>query len=226
MTLRRSLSLLAALCSLLASQASQAVLLTPGVSTPLPGTTVAAEPQLAGGIIEDKLLGFSMTTGKGLVTGQVQSRVVRSSVDGTLDFYWRVLNDANSLDDVAFFRIGLFNAPEYNANFRIDGLGDRAPVSAFRFTGSLQSFVNFDFTTVGPTGAPSGLHPGESSNFMLMDTSATSYAEAATMDVADFGTVHDSQSLPAFTPSAVPEAQTYALMGLGLLLVGYRLRKR
>jgi hypothetical protein len=152
MTLRRSLTTLAALCALLASQASQAVALVPGVVSALPGTSVAAEPPLAGLIIEDKMLDFSMTTGKGLVSGQVQSRVVRSSVDGTLDFYWRVLNDASSLDDVAFFRIGLFNAPEYNANFRIDGIGDRAPLSAFRFTGSQDSFVNFDFTTQTSTG--------------------------------------------------------------------------
>lgn len=217
--------LAAAALLLLAHSASQAVALVPGVLTALPGTTVAADPQLAGLVIEDKLFNYSMTTAIGLVTGQIQSRVVRSSADGTLDFYWRVTNDPNSLDDVGYFRIGLFNAPEYNSNYRIDGVGDLAPVSAFRFSGGSESYVNFAFFSTSPTGASSGLRPGQSSNFILMDTSATQYAETAIMDVADFGTANISGLFAAFTP-AVPEPQSYGLMALGLLMLGARRYRR
>jgi hypothetical protein len=227
-----SIRLLAAIAAVLGAQSGHAVTLASGATASLPGTTVAVEPQLAGSIIEDKLFSFSMLAGAGsvpgtlLVTGQVQSRVVRSSLDGTLDFYWRVTNDANSQADVAFFRIGLFDAPEYNANYRIDGVGDRAPVTAHRFTTPYESYVNFDFTTQGPTGGNVGLKPGESSNFMLLDTSATTYAETATMDVADFGTYHESQSFATFTPAAVPEPQTYSLIGFGLLAIALKRRRQ
>jgi hypothetical protein len=59
-----------------------AVILTPGVVTPLPGTTVAADPSLAGTIVQDVLSPFTMTTSTGVTTGEIQSRVVLA-VDGT-----------------------------------------------------------------------------------------------------------------------------------------------
>lgn len=220
MNLRTSLPRLCAVGSLLAFQVAEAVPLVPGAATALPGTTAMVQPELAGLVLEDKIFNFTMTTAKGTVTGELQSRVVRSALEGTVDFYWRVMNDLSSKDDVAFFRIGLFNSPEYDANYRIDGVGDRAPISAYRFPGSQESFVNFDFTITDANGALSALHPGESSYFMLMDTSATTYSETAFMDVASFGTMHESQSFDTFTPSSVPEPETFALIGLGLLGMG------
>lgn len=218
-------SLVTAVTLLVAAPAAHAVTLVPGVVTPLPGTTVAAEPQLAGIVLEDELVDFSMTTSLGLVTGRIQSRVVRSDLDGTLDFYWRVFNDATSEDDVAFFRIGDFVAPEYEANWRIDGLGDEPPVSAFRFTIPQESFVNFRFARTGPTGGGEvGLAPGQSSNFMLLDTSVKDYAKTAVMDVASFGTVSASEIAATFAP--IPEPSTLALLALGLTGVAIAGRRR
>lgn len=202
--------------------AAQAVTLVDNTAVALPGTTVAAEPQLAGTVLEDKLTDFSIA-GEG-ITGHIQSRVVRSSVDGTLDFYWRVFNDESSKGNIGNFRIGEFLAPEYNANWRIDGLGDVAPTSAYKFGGGLadQGYINFQFfDAASSTGL---LTPGKSSMFMFLDTSATSYNESALMDVANRDTTQISGLSYTFTP-AVPEPSTYALMGLGLAAMGF-LRRR
>jgi hypothetical protein len=121
-----------------------AVILTPGVVTPLPGTTVAADPSLAGTIVQDVLSPFTMTTPTGVTTGEIQSRVVLA-VDGTYDFYWRVFNDSTSAGDIGFFRTGDIESPTYDANYRIDGLGDLAPVSAFLFSSPNPGFINFAF---------------------------------------------------------------------------------
>ncbi len=135
----------------LSALSAHAALLNPGDTLPLPGTTVVVEPQLAGTVLVDELIPFSFSAGIGLgnITGEVQQRIVRSSVDGTLDFYWRVTNDPNSAAAIGSFRLGNFVSPEYNANWRIDSIGVRAPDSATRFLGSFDSYVNFTFSSNG-----------------------------------------------------------------------------
>jgi hypothetical protein len=58
----------------------------------LPGTRVAERPELAGLILEDQLFDYSFTDSNigESVSGTVQNRVVKSNVDGTMDFYWRI----------------------------------------------------------------------------------------------------------------------------------------
>ena len=207
----------------LSAHAAQAVNLVFDTSVPLPGTTVAAEPQLAGVVLEDKLTNFSIL-GEG-ITGHVQSRVVRSSVDGTLDFYWRVFNDASSTGNIGNFRIGEFISPEYNANWRIDGLGDVAPDSAYMFGGTYagRGYINFQFfNSDSQTGT---LAPGQTSYFILLDTTATSYSENALMDVANRSTTAISETMSTFGPSAVPEPSTYAMLGLGLAAIAFVRRR-
>jgi hypothetical protein len=83
----------------------------------LPGTTSFAEPQLAGVVLVDELIPFSFSARPALgnITGTVQQRAVRSSVDGTIDFYWRIINDTDSAAAIGSFRLG-FRFPEINAN--------------------------------------------------------------------------------------------------------------
>ncbi|MGD2074437.1 MAG: VPLPA-CTERM sorting domain-containing protein [Gammaproteobacteria bacterium] len=201
----------------------QAVVLNPGdTGVALPGTTVAANPQLAGTIIIDEAIPFSFSAGSGLgnITGQVQQRIVRSSVDNTLDFYWRVQNHPTSAGAIGSFRIGDFVSPEYNANWRIDGLGDTAPSDATRFSGILESFVNFDFD-VFSTDPADGLLPGQSSYFMFLDTTATNYAKTAKFDVTNMVQNPISGAFAAYSPTVVPVPAAVWLFGSGLLsLVG------
>jgi hypothetical protein len=224
---RVSLSVAATATMFLLSSGAQAVVLTPGVVTPLPGTTVAANPSLAGTIVQDILTPFTMTTTTGTVTGEVQSRVVHA-VDGTYDFYWRVFNDSTSAGDIGFLRTGDISTPTYDANYRIDGLGDLAPVSALLFTSPTPGFINFAFYDTTSSN-PTALAPGQSSLFIFLDTDATHYAKTAFVDVASIGTFFDSNEIATFAPSAVPELSTWAMMlagFAGLGFAGYRTSRK
>lgn len=218
---------IAAILSLSAFSAN-AVLLNPGdTDIPLPGTTSAAEPQLAGIIIVDELIAFSFSAGVGAgdITGMVQQRIVRSDVDGTLDFYWRVFNDANSAAAIGSFRIGNFVSPEYDVNWRIDGLGDKAPDSATRFSGAMDSFVNFDFD-VYSTDPNDGLLPGQSSYFMFLDTTATLYTKTAVYDLTNMFQNPISEQFAAYSPAVVPVPAAVWLFGSGLIgLLGIARRR-
>ena len=94
--------------------AAGAVALPAASTVGLPGTTVAAHPELAGLVLEDVDQPFSFIDSTGhTLSGVVQNRVVRSSVDGTLDFYWRIKNtngESASGDPGAItaFRVGGF----------------------------------------------------------------------------------------------------------------------
>jgi hypothetical protein len=199
--------------------AAHAVSVSPGQTVALPGTTLAAEPNLAGTVVLDDVYSFDQTFSSGTYVGSVQERVVRESGTGTLDFYWRVSNtgtpgvDANLGD----FRIGDFNisAAPINLNYRIDGLGTTAPTSAERFSGIFQNYFNFGFAD--------GIAPGQSSYFLLAETNATAFTQNASFDLTNVG---ESQVIfSGVQVSPAPEPETYAMMLAGLAVMsflGYR----
>jgi hypothetical protein len=201
---------------------AHAVLIGPGdTQVPLPGTTSAAEPHLAGIVVlVDEIIPFSFFDGGsgGTISGRVQQRLLLA-VDGTIDFYWRVFNDETSSGAIGAFRVGEFDAPEYDVNWRIDGLGDRGPDTATRFL-SPSSYVNFNFFLQSPV---SGLLPGEESFFFFFDTTATHYAKTAIFDLA--ATQGISATFDAYEPAAIPEPATFGLLGAGVAVLA-RLRNR
>jgi hypothetical protein len=203
----------------------RAINVNPGDSLSISGTTELARPELAGPIIADVFIPFSFTdtlTG-GLISGTLQNRVVQEA-SGTLDIYYRVIQDPNSGGPVGAVRTSGFDLLSTDCDFRLDGSGTVAPINITRFSGIASGDLNFSFTLGG--GAP--VLAGESSYFMFIKTTATSYDQNGLTDIsADFGAGLEGISLPlmTFEPATVPEPSTLALLAIGSLAM-YRLIRR
>ncbi|MCP9446758.1 MAG: hypothetical protein NNA22_04200 [Nitrospira sp.] len=158
----------------------------------------------------DEVVPFSFDAYGGTVSGTVQVRIVRSDLDGTMDFYWRVINDAASAGPIAAFRIGQFTDTFHNVNVALDGLGDIDSISAFRFSGAFDGYVNFHFDDA--------LVPGTSSKFFFVDTNAISYTKTAIYDLT--GQTEISQLYPMYAPAPIPVPGALLLFGSGLIGLG------
>lgn len=142
----------------------------------------------------------------------------KSCLDGTMDFYWRVVNDATSAGPIADFRIGQFPDTFQNVNFRIDGLGEVDSISAYRFSGAFDGSVNFSFGDA--------LTPGSSTKFLFVDTNALSYTRTALYDLTNIGQTQISQSYPMYAPAPIPAPCALLLFGSGLMGLGSAVWRR
>lgn len=212
----------------------------------LPGTSRAAEPHLQGTVLEDEVAGISYAyrpPGSDvayLVTGWLQSRVVRSQVDQTMDFHWRFELDARpqgvetpSFDQSSNAAVAVSIRDAYDPRFSYDAnwLADEegTPIA--------------DLTVIGNVGEEHWLRYGDMrldaiphqgngpSAWFVLDTDARAYTRAARLTVDSenlFRQSHDAGGADmtyTFAP-AIPEPESWALTGLGLAVVGWFASRR
>jgi hypothetical protein len=217
--------LLLAAALMLSAGTAQATIMTPGVHA-LTGTTVAADPSLAGTVVQDVLTPFTLTGAAGTFIGSVQSRVVLA-VDGTYDFYWRIRDTqftpivpgtTAGLSSLRLINLGTFLYSS-NGNFRIDSVGTLGPDNALVFSNPADA-VNFRFSG-------NGLAGGTDSKFFFIDTNAHAYTRTASYDVQSDSLGTFTGLFSTFAPSGpVPEPATWAMMLTGFGLAGVALRRR
>jgi len=185
--------------------------------TPLPGTTVFDRPELFGPVIADRLVDYSFVLEGQTLSGTIQQSVIRSEMDGTLDFTWRIRPDGEGTLPVVALRLGGFGDFITDGDWRSDGLGEVAPTIARKF--ATAGFVNFIFEQ--PVG------PDQSSYFFFLKTSAVRYDESGFYDLLCDRVDCVTETFATFAPSAaVPEPAAWMLMILGFGAAGAVLRRR
>lgn len=200
-----------------------AVPLPPLGVVPLAGTTAAARPELAGVVQADPLRPFEITDAGGNVvfSGNIQDRVVRSDVTGTLTFEPRLreLDDHQSGYVIVALVTSGFAGFTTDVDFRLDGLGNIGPSSASR----LFDEVAYDFDSSPLTGA-------DTSYFITNLTDATAFAEEVARLTVFVRSATGGELLSAtvagFVP--VPEPASVILLAMGMALLpaaGKRLRR-
>jgi hypothetical protein len=118
--------------------------LVSGATIPLPSSTAATEPDLAGVVLHDSLIPFVIRDSlrRVLCRGRLQDRVVRSNQTGLLHFYYRIRGDRRRQRGRIRSAITLtFGLDTLSVGYRLDGLGAVNPTSATR----LADTVQFDF---------------------------------------------------------------------------------
>jgi PEP-CTERM motif len=195
----------------------------------LTGTSAADDPTLNGTLLAQRTSAFSYDVAyerhfpepasqAGSVTGSLSSMVVRAT-DSSLDFYWRVIVDAESTVGVVQVNVSRFAAARLRAEWRRDLAGTVSP----RFWVSAAEDHSFWFRDE----YENAIYPGQRSAYFFIDTDAREYRLASAVVVSSddsalrYSVTGQSQALLSFVPAgAIPEPQTWGLMLFGLAGLG------
>lgn len=125
---------------------SAALPLAPGGLVSPGGTSVAANPDLAGSVVNDNSISALFENGILVASVDVQNRVTRSDNTGALTFEPRITSDINNGFSEEFQIIGFdltgLGGFDLDADFRTDGLGDTGFSTISRSgDGDLLSFI-------------------------------------------------------------------------------------
>jgi len=193
---------------------------TAPTATVFPGNVTGDAP---GTLLADLMEPWTFTTTAGTTDGTLTTAVYKES-GGTLDFYYQIANNANSVSAIARESNTDFASQAMNIStgFRTDGgslagsgfvNGTVPPVTAD--LNSAGSVVGFSFQP--PDNAKIG--PGMTSDVFLIVTDATNYT-SGNAELLDGGSVTVSAFQPA---STVPEPNFLIGIAMGLIaMVGVR----
>lgn len=215
----------AGLVCLLVSQISYAVIVTPGSSASLNGTTFVANPDLGGLVIRDQLIPFQIknTLGNVILSGNVQDRVVRSNNTGNLIFAPRLRDLSNPTGGwIIGFSMSGFNGYSTDVDYRTDGMGTIGPNNVARDIFGDSLTYRYD---------PSFILPPDEGRFLSVSTDATAFDLSGRFVILaqdDFGaSIFRTTLTNVSAPSAVPVPAALWLFGSGLLgLLGLSRRKK
>jgi hypothetical protein len=148
-------------------------------------------------------------------TGWYSEEVYLNPLTNGLDFYYQVHNNAASAD--AIEHISVYDFKVFSTNVWFIGGGLTPPSYASR--GATGDSIDFWY---GLFGAGPLLNPGQTSDWLLVQTNAT-IVDGGGMSLIDSG----STNVFTYGPTAIPEPATLIMLGSGLVgLAGYVRRRR
>jgi hypothetical protein len=147
---------------------AQAVPLAHDARVTTSGTTEENRPELKGDIIEDKDRPFTITDRSGNIVakGILQDRVVREKT-GSLDFYYKIVNDPSSGNSIIRVEKKDFKNYSTDVDYRTDGEGSVGSSEAARSKNGHD--ITFMYNRENP------IKPGDQSYFTYVKTDADSY---------------------------------------------------